>query len=74
MTDPQAGSDKMTRLSGVGRPLEAVGHFILEIGHQAFGMIGGMYLLLAETLGGIAAGLFLPNVRLGREALILMQT
>ena len=52
------------------RPLASLGGLTLSVGRKFFGLFGGMSLLLGETLGTTARGMFQPGQRLGREALI----
>ena len=50
--------------------LARLGGTTISIGGKAFGMIGSMSLLLAEAMGVVLRGVFVPRQRLGRASLM----
>ena len=63
-------SEKATKMSGLARVLGALGQFTLGAGRRFFLMFGGMSLLLGKATSDTAKGLFIPELRIGRDALI----
>jgi len=70
MNHSEPGADQNLKMHLITRTFASVGHVAFSLSRTVFGMLGGMYLLLADTSVSTARGLFLPSARIGREALI----
>jgi phospholipid/cholesterol/gamma-HCH transport system permease protein len=67
MTNPDSITKNKT--SAVDRIVLA-GRFVVRAGRRFFAMMGGMYLLLSETVVATARGLFVPKQQIGRESVL----
>jgi phospholipid/cholesterol/gamma-HCH transport system permease protein len=52
------------------RPVELLGRLTIGVSRQVLSMLGGMFLLLNETMSGFLRGVFIPGERLRPEGLI----
>jgi phospholipid/cholesterol/gamma-HCH transport system permease protein len=71
MKDFDSVPDKTARKSLAIRAIGALGRLTLDAGRNAFSALGGVSLLLGDTVSNTIAGLFVPGRRLGRDALIM---
>ncbi|MBN1766287.1 MAG: ABC transporter permease [Sedimentisphaerales bacterium] len=70
MGKSRSGTDEPFETSGYLHVLALLGGTAMGISRRVLATLGSISLLLSETFGGILCGVFVPGVRLGREALL----